>query len=89
MDAFRYRIELDEVPTDFFADPDGEWTYEELVAASGFDAETHTVCIGALTQPFRGHPAGSAVITIAERTGRYVAIVECGLSVQATATRVA
>jgi hypothetical protein len=77
MDAVRYRIELDEVPADFFADPDGEWTYEELVIASGFDMETQTVCIGALTQPFRGHPAGAAVITTAERDGRYVAIVEC------------
>ncbi|HEX2882839.1 MAG TPA: hypothetical protein VHO25_25140 [Polyangiaceae bacterium] len=87
MDAVRYRLELEEVPADFFADPDGEWTYEELVTASGFDAETQTVCIGALTQAFRGHPAGAAVVTTAERHGRYVAIIECALP--DVATRVA
>jgi hypothetical protein len=90
MDAVRYRLELEEVPADFFADPDGEWTYEELVAASGFDAEKQTVCIGALTQAFRGHPAGAAVVTTAERDGRYVAIVECGHAMtQTTVSRVA
>ncbi|HTM46203.1 MAG TPA: hypothetical protein VL137_14685 [Polyangiaceae bacterium] len=77
MKTARYRMKLSEIPVDFFADPDGEWTYEALVEASGFDGETQTVCIGALTAPFEGHPEGSAVITITQRRGRSVVIVEC------------
>jgi len=91
MNAARYRVKLGCVPADFFADPDGEWTYEALVAASGFDPERQTVCIGALTQAFRGHPEGSAVITIAERRGRCVVIVQCqaAAAVQPAPVRVA
>jgi hypothetical protein len=78
MIATRHRVKLNTVPVDFFADPDGEWTYEELVELSGFDAATQTICIGALKQPFRGHPEGAAVVTTAERRGRQVVIIECG-----------
>src|SRR5688500_9526090 len=28
-----YQLALEDVPADFFADPDGSWTYEALVAA--------------------------------------------------------
>lgn len=73
----RYSLELEDIPADFFADPDGDWTYEELVLASGFDPETQGVCIGALTQEFGGHPEGSAVVTITARRRPYVAIIEC------------
>lgn len=77
MIATHHRVKLSAVPVDFFADPDGEWTYEELVELSGFDASTQTICIGALKRPFLGHPEGAAVVTIAERRGRQVVIIEC------------
>ena len=77
MNATHHRVKLSAVPVDFFADPDGEWTYEELVLLSGFDPASQTICIGALTRPFRGHPEGAAVVTIAERRGRSVVVIEC------------
>ncbi len=80
MKIMRHRVILDQLPVDFFADPDGEWTFDELVEASGFNPASPGVSVGALAQPFLGHPAGSAVVAdTAERTRgqQYVAIVEC------------
>ena len=75
----RYRVRLDDVPADFFADPDGSWTFETLAAAAGF-AGAQGVAIGALRQPFRGHPDGAAVVTLNVETRPYVAIVECPIA---------
>jgi hypothetical protein len=75
----RYGISLDAVPADFFADPDGSWTFEALAAAAGFAAETG-VAIGALREDFRGHPGGAAVVTLNAETRPYVAIVECPIA---------
>jgi hypothetical protein len=75
----RYRISLDAVPADFFADPDGSWTFEALAGAAGFASETG-IAIGALRENFRGHPEGAAVVTLNAETRPYVAIVECPIA---------
>jgi hypothetical protein len=75
----RYRISLDSVPADFFADPDGSWTLEALAAAAGFASESG-IAIGALREDFRGHPEGAAVVTLNAETRPYVAIVECPIA---------
>lgn len=76
MKAIRYRVPLTEVPVDFFADPDGEWTYDDLLAIAGWKT-SDGVAIGALTAPFRGHPEGSAVVTLNAKDRPYVVVVEC------------
>ena len=74
-----YALALDKVPVDFFADPDGTWTYEVLARAAGF-ASHSGVAIGALKAEFNGHPEGSAVVTLDALTRPYVAIVECPIA---------
>ena len=76
MKAIRYRTALEDVPVDFFADPDGEWTYEALTEVSGWSV-SDGVAVGALTAQFRGHPEGSAVVTLNAKDRPYVVIVEC------------
>ena len=76
MKAIRYRVPLNEVPVDFFADPDGEWTYDDLLAIAGWKT-ADGVAIGALTAPFRDHPAGSAVVTLNAKDRPYIVVVEC------------
>jgi hypothetical protein len=75
----RYRISLDAVPADFFADPDGSWTFEALADAAGFASDTG-IAIGALREDFRGHPEGAAVVTLNAETRPYVAIIECPIA---------
>lgn len=72
----RYAIPLEQIPADFYADPDGAWTYEALVAAAGFEGE-RGVAIGALRHCFNDHPDGSAVVTLEAESRPYVAIIEC------------
>jgi hypothetical protein len=72
----RYRLALEHIPADFYADPDGSWTYDALIRAAGFSAE-HGVAIGALREPFNGHPDGSAVVTLNAESRPYVVIIEC------------
>lgn len=76
MKAIRYRVALEEVPVDFFADPDGEWTYQALAEISGWEM-SEGVAVGALTAPFRGHPEGAAVVTLNARDRPYIVVVEC------------
>ena len=76
MKAVRYKTSLETVPADFFADPDGDWTYESLAEISGW-AISDGVAVGALTTPYRGHPEGSAVVTLNAVDRPYVVIVEC------------
>ncbi len=71
-----YSLALDKVPADFFADPDGTWSYDLLARAAGF-ASHSGVAIGALRESFNGHPEGAAVVTLNALTRPYVAIVEC------------
>jgi hypothetical protein len=75
MKITRYNLSVDDVPVDFFADPDGSWSFDELVEASGFEPDRPGVCVGALTESFLGHPEGSAVVTEMGRLRPYVAIV--------------
>jgi len=74
-----YALALDKVPADFFADPDGTWSYDLLARAAGF-ASHSGVAIGALREPFNGHPEGAAVVTLNALTRPYVAIVECPIA---------
>ncbi len=74
-----YALAIDKVPADFFADPDGTWTYELLARAAGF-ASHSGVAIGALREDFNGHPEGAAVVTLNALTRPYVAIVECPIA---------
>jgi len=74
-----YALALDKVPADFFADPDGAWSYELLARAAGF-ASHSGVAVGALKAEFNGHPEGAAVVTLNALTRPYVAIVECPIA---------
>jgi hypothetical protein len=74
-----YAVPLDGMPVDFFADPDGRWTYEGLAEAAGFALEDG-VAIGVLSQDYFGHPEGSAVVTLNSESRPYVAIVECPIA---------
>ena len=74
-----YALPLDQVPADFFADPDGAWSYDLLARAAGF-ASHSGVAIGALKADFNGHPEGAAVVTLNALTRPYVAIVECPIA---------
>jgi hypothetical protein len=76
-----YALALDQVPVDFFADPDGAWSYELLSRAAGFTSHSG-VAIGALKAEFNGHPEGAAVVTLNALTRPYVAIVECPIAYQ-------
>jgi hypothetical protein len=72
----RYALSLDQIPADFFADPDGAWTFEGLAEAAGFTLAAG-IAIGALRRSFNGHPAGSAVVTLNAASRPYVAVIEC------------
>ena len=72
----RYRMTPEEVPVDFFADPDGSWEFSSLVEMAGFNPEHPGASVGALTQAFDGFPEGSAVVTEVGTVCRYVAIAQ-------------
>lgn len=74
-----YPVPLESIPADFYADPDGSWTYDGLARAAGFEGE-RGVAVGALREPFNGHPDGSAVVTLNAEARPYVAIVECPIA---------
>jgi len=73
-----YAMQLERFPCDFYADPDGRWTYEELVRAARLPADD--IAIGALADDFNGHPAGSAVVTLNSSERPYIAIIECPIA---------
>lgn len=72
----RYSLALDQIPADFFADPDGAWTFEGLADAAGFALDAG-IAIGALRRAFNGHPAGSAVVTLNAASRPFIAVIEC------------
>jgi hypothetical protein len=74
-----YALPLEQIPADFFADPDGSWTFDALVKAAGFSSG-QGVAIGALRQPFNDHPDGAAVVTLNSEARPYVAIIECPIA---------
>jgi hypothetical protein len=75
----RYAVALDQIPADFFADPDGAWTFEGLAEAAGFALDAG-IAIGALRRSFNGHPAGSAVVTLNAASRPYIAVIECPIA---------
>lgn len=75
----RYCLPLERIPADFFADPDGRWTFEELAEAAGF-ALGDGVAIGALRTLFGEHPDGAAVVTLNAESRPYIAIIECPIA---------
>ncbi len=75
MRIFRYRQALESLPVDPFADPDGEWTFETLVEAAGFDLDDADVSISVLTDSFLGHPDGCAVVSTPKSD--YLAVIDC------------
>ena len=79
--AFHYAVPLDRVPADFFADPDGAWSYERLLEAAGFKGASG-VAVGALRKPWNGHLDGAAVVTLNAESRPHVAIVECPIAYQ-------
>jgi hypothetical protein len=80
----RYAIPLDQIPADFFADPDGAWSFEGLSEAAGFALDAG-IAIGALRRSFNGHPAGSAVVTLNAASRPYVAVIECPIAFSCSA----
>jgi hypothetical protein len=75
MRIYRYLDEVSAVPVDFLADPDGEWEFESLVEAAGFDPTADGVTVGALSQTYRGHSDGCAVVV--KEGSNYLAVVDC------------
>jgi hypothetical protein len=72
----RYRLTPEQVPVDFFADPDGCWEFTSLVEMAGFNPEHPGASVGALTAAFDGFPEGAAVIAEVGVDCRYVALAE-------------
>lgn len=70
-------VPLSRVPVDFFADPDGNWDFEGLVASAGFQHELGEVAIGALSEPYAGFPVGAAVVAVSAGQHISVALVDC------------
>lgn len=79
-----YAVALTGIPADFFADPDGQWTFEDLAKAAGF-SPGQGVAIGALKASFNGHPEGAAVVTLNSEARPHVAIVECPIAFEVDA----
>ncbi|HMJ11813.1 MAG TPA: hypothetical protein VK524_10395 [Polyangiaceae bacterium] len=79
-----YDLPLERIPADFFADPDGRWTYDALAQAAGL-AAYEGVAVGALKEPFACHVEGAAVVTLNAESRPYVAIVECPIAYECVA----
>ena len=79
----RYAVALDQIPADFFADPDGAWSFEGLAEAAGFALDAG-IAIGALRRSFNGHPAGAAVVTLNAAARPYIAVIECPIAFTCT-----
>ena len=78
---------LEDIPVDFFADPDGRWEFEELALAAGFDEAWGQLSIGALTDPYSGFPEGAAVVMLTTADHCAIALVDCLASKETTTHR--
>ena len=77
MKVRNYALSIDQSPVDLFADPDGPFSYEELVAAAGLDPEMRPLpVIGALLEPWGEHRDGAAVVAAVGDGFARVTIVE-------------
>jgi len=68
---------LEDIPVDFFADPDGCWEYDQLAQVAGFDQAWGQLSIGALTEPYSGFPDGAAVVMFTSAELCTIALVDC------------
>jgi hypothetical protein len=81
---------LEDIPVDFFADPDGCWEYDELVHVAGFEQAWGQLSIGALTEPYSGFPEGAAVVLFSNAEECAITLVDCLVnSPQSAASRAA
>lgn len=77
MRVIRAAANLEAIPVDFRADPDGVWEYEDLARRVGFDIAWGRMSVGALTQPYAGFPEGAAVVALTTGAECSVALVDC------------
>jgi hypothetical protein len=68
---------IEDLPVDFFADPDGLWEYDELAQLAGFDQGWGQLSVGALTEPFAGFPEGAAVVMFVTAEQCFVTLIDC------------
>jgi len=68
---------LENIPVDFFGDPDGCWEFDQLARVAGFDQAWGQLSIGALTQPYAGFPEGAAVVILSTAHLCSVVLVDC------------
>ena len=71
---------LENIPVDFFADPDGCWEFDQLGRVAGFDQAWGQLSIGALSQPYAGFPEGAAVVMLSTAQLCSVVLVDCTAS---------
>lgn len=77
MRVIRASANVEAIPVDFAADPDGHWEYDSLAKGAGFDEGWGQVSVGALTEPYAGFPEGAAVVTLTTGEHCSVALVDC------------
>jgi hypothetical protein len=68
---------LENIPVDFFGDPDGSWEFDQLARVAGFDQAWGQLSIGALSQPYAGFPEGAAVVMLSTPHLCEVVLVDC------------
>jgi len=68
---------LEDIPVDFFGDPDGCWDYDQLAQIAGFDQAWGQLSIGALTEPYSGFPDGAAVVMFTSADECVIALIDC------------
>lgn len=77
MRVVRATANVEAIPVDFAADPDGHWEYDSLAKRVGFSEEWGQLSVGALTEPYAGFPEGAAVVTLTTGEHCSVALVDC------------
>ena len=68
---------LENIPVDFFGDPDGCWEFDQLARVAGFDQAWGQLSIGALSQPYAGFPEGAAVVMLSTAELCSIVLVDC------------
>jgi hypothetical protein len=68
---------LENIPVDFFGDPDGLWEFDQLARVAGFDQAWGELSIGALSQPYADFPEGAAVVMLSTPYLCSIVLVDC------------
>ena len=84
MRVARSQKNVETIPVDFLADPDGSWDYEAILERVGFDQRWGQLAIGALKEPYDGFPEGAAVVTLTSGEACAVALVDCTVPDEST-----